>query len=949
MKPTENPDILLVDDRQENLLSLEALLEGPDLNIVKATSGNEALGLMFEYDFALVLLDVQMPDMDGFETAELMRGSERTRLVPIIFVTADHKEQKHVFKGYEAGAVDYIFKPLDPNILKSKVNIFLEIREQKKSLEMANLSLKEAKKILKAKNEEQALLLNNIDIQVWYLTDVQNYGHVNRAHAQFLGLKEKDLYHKNLYEILTKEEAEIYVRGNTEVFEARKQIRTEEWVKNGMGELRLLSITKTPKLDGCGDVEYVVCSAEDVTDRMMAEEALRESEERYKAIFDRSPDGIYLHDFEGNFIDANPAALNLLGYTKEDISSLNFASLLDQDQMGLALKTMEEVIDTGFQASSIELKLMRKNGEYLYAETLATLLYRDGEPYAVQGIARDITERKQNEKELKKANKLLERAIEKANQMAVAAEAANMVKSQFLANMSHEIRTPMNSVIGFTDMLLDTDLGEDQRDYAGTIKRSGESLLSLINDILDFSKIEAGELDFEEIDFDPELLAYDICEVIRPRIGSRPIEILCHIGENVPSCVNGDPGRLRQVLTNLMGNATKFTDSGEIELSLDIEEEKDVRMKLHAAIRDTGIGVPKDKLAAIFEPFKQADGSTTREYGGTGLGLSICKKISELMDGDVWVESELNKGSIFHFTGWIGKAEEKRAGKFTPISVSGKKALIVDDNQRNLDILTHVLESAGMDVNALRNGKEVIPTLQKALEAKDFFDLAIIDIQMPGMSGYEVAKAIRDSESSIRTLPIIALSSLMDRDAGKCRQAGFDGFLSKPIRRDKLFQMVDRLLGEWEGKGEEDEGVREKIMTQYSVLEEMKHSVRILLAEDNPVNQKLAKIMLTKAGYQVEVANNGKEAVEKYTAFPKNFDLIFMDVQMPEMDGLEATKAIRQGGFDAIPIIAMTAHAMKGDREMCLEAGMDDYITKPIKRELVFGILEKWIFGKETS
>ena len=562
-------------------------------------------------------------------------------------------------------------------------------------------------------------------------------------------------------------------------------------------------------------------------------------------------------------------------------------------------------------------------------------------------LNKEIVKRKQAEEEVSETNRQLEQAIERANEMAVDAEVASMAKSEFLANMSHEIRTPMNAVIGFTDMLLDTKLDETQTDYLRTIKGSGENLISLINDILDFSKIEAGDLDFDEIDFDPELLAYDVCEVIRPRIGSKPIEILCRIGDNLPSYIKGDPGRYRQVLTNLMGNASKFTDSGEIELSLDIEEEKDVRIKLHATIRDTGIGLPKDKLATIFEPFKQADGSTTREYGGTGLGLSICKKISKLMDGDVWVESELSKGSIFHFTGWIGKAEEKRAGKFTSISVSGKKALIVDDNQRNLDILTHVLESAGMDVNALRNGEEVIPALQKTLETKDFFDIAIIDIQMPGMSGYEVAKAIRGVQSSIRTLPTVALSSLMGRDAIKCKQAGFDGFLSKPIRRDKLFQMVERLLGEWEGKGEEDEGVREKIMTQYSVREEMKHSVRILLVEDNPVNQKLAKIMLTKAGYQVEVANNGKEAVEKYTTSPDDFDLIFMDIQMPEMDGIEATQTIRGKRFNTIPIVAMTAHAMKGDREECIEAGMNDYVTKPIKRELVFETIEKWILGRE--
>ena len=551
-------------------------------------------------------------------------------------------------------------------------------------------------------------------------------------------------------------------------------------------------------------------------------------------------------------------------------------------------------------------------------------------------------------KELKETNDQLEAALERANEKAVEAEMANMAKGQFLANMSHEIRTPMNAVIGFTDMLLDTNLDKNQIDYARTIKSSAEGLLSLINDILDFAKIEAEDLDFEEIDFDPELLAYDVCELILPKIGSKPIEILCRIGDNLPSQVKGDPLRFRQVLTNLMGNASKFTESGEIELSLDIEEEKDGRIKLHAIIRDTGIGIPKDKLSTIFTPFQQVDGSTTRKHGGTGLGLSICKQISKLLDGDVWAESEVNKGSTFHFTAWTGKAEDKEARRFTPVSLSNKKVLIVDDSQSNLDILTHILESVGMHIVTLRNAEEVVPTLQKALEDENPFDLCITDIHMPGMSGYEVAKQIRDSKSKIQNLPLIALSSLMDRAAKKSQKAGFGGFLSKPIHREKLYQMVERIMGKKEDKAEKDEAVREQIINQYSVREEMKHSVSILLAEDNPVNQKLAKTMLTKAGYQVEVVNNGQEAVEKYTTSPDDFDLIFMDVQMPEMDGMEATKAIREKGFDTIPIVAMTAHAMKGDRERCLEAGMDDYIAKPIKRDLIFEVLKKWVFNKEA-
>jgi len=569
-------------------------------------------------------------------------------------------------------------------------------------------------------------------------------------------------------------------------------------------------------------------------------------------------------------------------------------------------------------------------------------------------------------------NTELQAAVVRERKLAEKADLATKAKNEFLANMSHEIRTPMNAVIGFTDMMFDTQLNEEQADYARTVKRSGAALLSLINDILDFSKIEAGELDIEEIDFDPELLAYDICELIRPKIGSKPIEILCRIGDNVPSYTKGDPARFRQVLTNLMSNASKFTESGEIELSLDVEEENDTTLKLHTALRDTGIGLPPDKLSTIFDPFHQADGSTTRKYGGTGLGLTICRQISNLMHGDVWAESELNKGSIFHFTSVLGKVEDKQAKRFSPAALSGKKILIVDDNQTNLDILTHVLKSVGMDAVTLRDGKEVIPTLQKAIEAGKPFDLCILDIQMPGMSGYEVAKAIRNFKSTIQSLPLIALSSLMERDANKCEEAGFDSFLSKPIQREKLFQILEGILGKLSGGDPELRFSRAEsqapIMTQYSLREEMKHSVRILLAEDNPVNQKLVKMMLTKGGYQVEVANNGREAVEKYSATPEDFDLIFMDVQMPEMDGLKATTAIRefenqklktkpdvqkqqstiinhQSSIKRVPIVAMTAHAMKGDKEKCLAAGMDDYITKPLKREIVFEILEKQVFG----
>jgi PAS domain S-box-containing protein len=649
-----------------------------------------------------------------------------------------------------------------------------------------------------------------------------------------------------------------------------------------------------------------------IIEHNQAAEQVELARRRLADILEAMIDGVTIVDLTGKITYINRGTTEQLGYSSEEAVGRTPAEIfLDEKELPKFLNRVKASM-TGETATGEGYLAKRKDGtRFPISVNISVLRDAHGEPESIVAVHRDVTEH--------------ERAADELRQAREAAEAASQAKSEFLANMSHEIRTPMNSVIGFTDMLLDSNLDEDQVDYASTIKSSGEALLSLINDILDFSKIEAAELGFEEIDFDPELLAYDVCDLIRPRIRSKQIEILCRISDNLPSQVKGDPGRFRQVLANLMANSTKFTDSGEIELSLDVEEETDDQIKLHATIRDTGIGIPKDKLATIFDPFQQADGSTTRKYGGTGLGLSICKKISELMHGNIWAESPAdcqlsivnwrlednseirnrkskieNPGSIFHFTGWLGKAEVKEAKKFVPVSLSEKKALIVDDNQRNLDILTHVLDSVGMRVVALRNGEEVVPTLKKTMETKDSFDFCIIDIQMPGMSGYEVAKGIRSFESTIRgpksripNLPLIALSSLMERDAKRCKEAGFDGFLSKPIQREKLYQMLERLLGEKEDEVEKEEGVREKIITQYSVREEMKHSVRILLAEDNPVNQKLAKMILTKAGYQVEVANNGKEAVEKFTSSPDAFDLIFMDVQMPEMDGLTATQQIR--------------------------------------------------------
>ncbi len=695
--------------------------------------------------------------------------------------------------------------------------------------------------------------------------------------------------------------------------------------------------------DNLGTLQGFVCVAQDISNLKKAEKGLRDSQEKYSQLFEKSIDSIFLHDLQGNLLDVNQSTLDLFGYGREEVTSLRIMDLHPPEALDASKKAFADIQKDGFVR--FEIQFVKKSGEVFFAEVSSSIV-EIGEQKIIQGIVRDISQRKQAEEDLKSFAAKLETASKISNELAIKAEFANKAKSEFLANMSHEIRTPMNGIIGFTEMLLETKLTKTQDEYTKTIKRSGEALLSLLNDILDFSKVEAGELTIEEIEFDPELLVYDICDIIRPRIGLKPIELLCHIDDNLPALVQGDPARFRQVLMNLMGNASKFTHRGEIEVSLSVEEEKGDQIQLHGAIRDTGIGIPVDRLADIFSPFQQADGSTTRKYGGSGLGLSICKRISNLMGGDVWAESGPDTGSIFHFTAWLGTVAAKEESRtFGNVVLAGKKVLVVDDNRNNLAILQYVLASAGMSAIPLDNGRDVLPALQAALEDKSPFDLCICDIQMPHTDGYEVVKKVRTSTQDFASLPMIALSSVMD--ASTCETAGYNGYLSKPVQRTKLIKMIIRLFK----LDEEDIGKEEqpRIFTQYSVNEDLKRSVRVLLVEDNPVNQKLAKIMLSKAGYHVETADNGEVAIEKFTASPDDFDVIFMDIQMPLVDGLAATKIIREKGFRTVPIIAMTAHAMKGDRERCLDSGMNDYITKPIKREIVFEALEKWVFNRSRQ
>ena len=671
-------------------------------------------------------------------------------------------------------------------------------------------------------------------------------------------------------------------------------------------------VSVTGRIEEIGSEKRLLIAVRDITEQKKAKEELL----KLSRAITQSPAAIVITDLKGTIEFVNPAFTRITGYTTEEALGQNPSILQSGEHGSEFYKVLWETISAG-KTWSGEFRNKSKTGEFFWeSASISPVANAEGDIKNYVAVKEDITLRKQAMADLEKAKE--------------AAEAAAQAKTDFLANMSHEIRTPLNAIYGMTSLMQDTPLNDEQQDFIKTIRDGSDTLLSVINDILDFSKIEAGKMELEEHPFRVRGCIEDTLDLLAEKAAKKMLELAYIIEDDVPPMVIGDVTRLRQILVNLLNNALKFTDKGEVVVLLKSMLLEKNQYELQFSIRDTGIGIPKDKMGRLFKSFSQVDTSTTRKYGGTGLGLAISKELAEKMGGRMWVESEEGKGSTFHFT-VIAKAE-----KTAPLisidqysDFSGKRILIVDDNATNRLILIKQTESWGMKPTAVESGKEAL-----ALFDKETFDIAILDMQMPEMDGFTLSERISEMNTK-NNLPMIILTSIK-RDKTRATDSRIAAFLNKPIKTSNLFNVLNSIISS-------ASAVKTKKTKKENAMDStvaVRHPLRVLLVEDNIINQKVAAKILSRLGYQSDIASNGFEAIEALERQP--YDVVFMDIQMPEMDGNEATKRIRdRWPKDHQPyIIAMTAHALEGDREKYIARGMDDYVSKPIKVDALIAALE---------
>ncbi|HTP97346.1 MAG TPA: PAS domain S-box protein, partial [Burkholderiales bacterium] len=711
------------------------------------------------------------------------------------------------------------------------------------------------------------------------------------------------------------------------------------------GEVRYLSISGTPIFDADGAFKGYRGIGKEITARVKAEQEIErarteaaKARDELSAIINGIPSPLFVKDEAHRWIVINDEFSRFLGRPREQIVGKDDFAVFPAEQARFFWERDDAAFDSE-EPNEAERLVTDGSGATRWMRTrksAATL--PDGRKFMV-GVITDVTD-------LKLAEQQMQRAKDTA-------EAANRAKSQFLANMSHEIRTPMNGILGMTELLLDTELTEAQRRFTQTVHRSGEALLGIINDILDFSKIEAGKLELEQVDFDLRGMVEEVMELLAQRAHSKGIELACRIHDEVPGFVRSDPARLRQIMTNLIGNAIKFTQHGEVVVEIHrvetVQGADDApagACMLRFAVTDTGIGISPDGMQRLFRAFSQADGSTTRKYGGTGLGLAICKQLAELMGGEIGADSTPGHGSTFWFTARIAPSAAGAAAQTPRADLRGLRVLVAEDNPTNRTILLHQVQAWGMLIGSAENGTQALELVRSSARAGTPYDVALIDMKMPGMNGVELARAIKADASLCDTRLIMLTSITSPGEAASARAAGVAAYLSKPVRQAELFRTIAETVGA-------HIQISPELQLQAPSQHALSPGMRVLLAEDNPINQELALTMLDNLGCKVQVAGNGRTALAAYA--DSTFDAILMDCQMPEMDGFEATAAIRvreaeqAHGASRVPIVALTANAMTGDRERCLAVGMDDYLAKPFSQLQLQAVLARWLAGRTAA
>ena len=815
--------------------------------------------------------------------------------------------------------------------LADAFNHMLQKRAKRdKELEQKTLESQQALKEL----AEQKFALDQHSIVA--ITDAAgNITFANNKFAEISGYSPKELIGQNHRILNSGYHPPAFFKEMYETISAGKvwQGEIRNCAKNG--KLYWVDTTIVPFFGDEGKPKSFVAIRTDITERKRSELALEKSEAHARGIFESAADGIITIDTAGVIQEFNPAAERIFGYLNKEVVNKNVVVLMPETYRQKHVEGMVRYLETNtahILDLNVEAEGLRKDGS-IFPMELSVSEVVTGSERLFTALTRDITQRKMVEDEMVRARDL--------------AEDAAKAKSEFLASMSHEIRTPMNGVLGMLNLLHNTELDDVQKHRVKIAEKSAQSLLGLINDILDFSKVEAGKLDLEVLDFDLRGMAGDFSEAMGQQAQGKGLELILDLTGVNESKIIGDPARIRQVLTNLVGNAIKFTEQGEVIIRMQLIAKENNQLLLEGKIEDTGIGIVEDKLDKLFDSFSQVDASTTRKYGGTGLGLTIAKRLCELMAGDISVSSEVDKGSCFTFTMMLSKSLQSKP-VVPNIDIQSMHILVVDNNASNRDVLHQQFRLWGASVTCAENGKQALQKLEEKAteENKNYFDIAFIDLQMPIMDGVELGKLIRRDSRYNQTKLVMMTNMNFHGDSSRFIELGFSSYFPKPATTSDLFDALSVISLNGESKTLEtksDKAQGEESITLWD------SSTRVLLVEDNQVNQIVAMTTLESIGVSVEVAGNGIEAIEALRHAPEDarFSLIFMDCQMPEMDGFEASRKIREGDGGkeniGIPIVALTANAMKEDKEQCLQAGMDDYLAKPYEQEQLEAKLTDWL------